>query len=100
MQEATFERARRLLYPIRLREWYCLRCSSSTSSMRKIIVSIATSADGFIARKDGGIDWLEDPRYKGPYGMIKFFKSIDTILWGRKTYDLMFKFAKEGKHGP
>ena len=63
--------------------------------MRKIIVSIATSADGFIARKDGGIDWLEDPRYKGPYGMIKFFKSIDTILWGRKTYDWALNYWKK-----
>lgn len=68
--------------------------------MRKIIVSIATSADGFIARKDGGIDWLEGPRYKGDYGMLKFFKSIDTILWGRKTYELVLKFAKEGKSAP
>lgn len=54
---------------------------------RKIIVSIATSADGFIARKDGGIDWLDRPRPKGSYGMGEFFTSIDTILWGRKTFD-------------
>lgn len=66
--------------------------------MRKIIVSIATSADGFIARKDGGIDWLE--RAKGTYGLDAFWKSIDTILWGRKTYDLVLKFEKEGKASP
>jgi dihydrofolate reductase len=68
--------------------------------MRKIIVSIATSADGFIARKDGGIDWLDRPRPKGNYGMGEFWKSIDTILWGRKTYDLILKFEKEGKGSP
>ena len=68
--------------------------------MRKIIVSIATSADGFIARKDGGIDWLERPRPKGNYGLNEFFNSIDTILWGRKTYELVLKFEKEGKGGP
>ena len=67
---------------------------------RKIIVSIATSADGFIARKDGGIDWLDRPRPKGNYGMGEFWKSIDTILWGRKTYDLLLKFEKEGKGSP
>jgi dihydrofolate reductase len=67
---------------------------------RKIIVSIATSADGFIARKDGGIDWLERPRPKGDYGMGDFWKSIDTILWGRKTYELVLKFEKEGKASP
>ena len=55
--------------------------------VRKIIVSIATSADGYIARPDGGVEWLDRPRPKGNYGMGEFFKSIDTILWGRKTYD-------------
>src|SRR6266446_8663916 len=68
--------------------------------MRKIIVYIATSADGFIARKDGAVDWLDRPRIKGDYGMGKFFKSIDTILWGRKTYDMVLRFEKEGKGGP
>ena len=67
---------------------------------RKIIVSIATSADGFIARRDGAIDWLDRPRTAGDYGMGKFFKSIDTILWGRKTYDLVLKFLKEGVATP
>jgi dihydrofolate reductase len=68
--------------------------------MRKIIVYIATSADGFIARKDGAVDWLDRPRTAGDYGMGKFYKSIDTILWGRKTYDMVLRFQKEGKGGP
>jgi len=53
---------------------------------RKIIVSIAISADGYIARPDGDVAWLDRPRPKGNYGMSAFFKSIDTILWGYKTY--------------
>jgi dihydrofolate reductase len=57
------------------------------TTRRKIIVYIATSADGFIARPDGGIEWLNGPHLKGDYGMAAFFKSIDTILWGRKTYE-------------
>ena len=68
--------------------------------MRKIIVYIATSADGFIARKDGAVDWLDRPQTAGDYGMGKFYKSIDTILWGRKTYDLVLRFQKEGKDVP
>jgi dihydrofolate reductase len=64
---------------------------------RKIIVSVATSADGFIARPDGGIDWLNRPRTAGDYGMSDFFKTVDTILWGRKTYDVSLSFGKEGK---
>jgi dihydrofolate reductase len=53
---------------------------------RKVIVYIATSADGYISRLDGDVDWLSRPSPKGNYGMEAFFKSIDTILWGRKTY--------------
>lgn len=68
--------------------------------MRKIIVYIATSADGFISRKDGGVDWLDRPRPKGNYGMGEFYKSIDTILLGRKTYDFVVQFVKEGKSIP
>ena len=67
---------------------------------RKIIVYIATSADGFIARKDGAVDWLDRPRPKGNYEMGQFWKSIDTILMGRKTYDMTVRFVKEGKATP
>lgn len=54
--------------------------------LRKIIVYIATSADGYIARLDGDVSWLDRPQPKGHYGASQFFKDIDTILWGRKTY--------------
>jgi len=54
---------------------------------RKIIAYLATSADGFIARLDGSVDWLNRPSPRGSYGYPAFFRSIDTILWGRKTYD-------------
>src|ERR1700686_4060367 len=63
---------------------------------RKIIVYIAASADGFIARPDGSVDWLDRPRPKGNYGMGAFYKSIDTILWGRKTCDMALDFQKKG----
>jgi dihydrofolate reductase len=66
---------------------------------RKIIVSIATSADGFIARADGSVDWLDRPLPKGNYGMGAFYKSIDTILWGRKTCDMALDFQAKGVAG-
>ena len=66
---------------------------------RKIIVYIATSADGFIARSDGSVDWLDRPSPKGNYGMGAFYKSIDTILWGRKTCDMVLDFQKKGVAG-
>lgn len=57
-------------------------------SDRKIIVYIATSADGFIARPDGNVDWLNRPRTASDYGMGEFFSTIDTVLWGRKTFGI------------
>jgi dihydrofolate reductase len=66
---------------------------------RKIIVHIATSADGFIARSDGSVDWLDRPSPKGNYGMDAFYKSIDTILWGRKTYEVALDFQNKGVAG-
>jgi len=66
---------------------------------RKIIVYIATSADGYIARPDGNVDWLNRPRPKGDYGMGAFMKSIDTILWGRKTYETTLGFGQSCSMG-
>jgi dihydrofolate reductase len=63
---------------------------------RKIIAYIATSADGFIARKDGNVEWLNRPRTAGDYGMGAFFKTIDTILWGRKSYETALGFGQKG----
>jgi dihydrofolate reductase len=66
---------------------------------RKIIVSVAISADGFIARTDGTVDWLDRPHPKGNYGMRAFYQSIDTILWGRKTCDMALAFQEKGIAG-
>jgi len=55
---------------------------------RKIIVHIAASADGYIARSDGDIEWLTSrPAPKGFYGMNAFMKTIDTLVMGRLTYE-------------
>ena len=67
---------------------------------RKIVVYIATSADGFIARPDGGVEWLDRPRPKGNYGMGAFFRSVDAIVWGRRTYDMSLGMGGAGSFGP
>jgi dihydrofolate reductase len=65
---------------------------------RRIIVYIATSADGYIARPDGGVEWLNRRPDTIDYGMREFYATIDTILWGRKTYDwLLSYYKKRGK---
>ncbi len=70
--------------------------------MRKIIVYIATSADGYIARPDGNVDWLNRERPADNYGMGTFLSSIDTILWGRKTYEVALSMGADqsGGFGP
>jgi dihydrofolate reductase len=55
---------------------------------RRIIVNIATSADGYVARLDGDLDWLtERPAPKGFYGLPEFERSIDAKILGRRTFD-------------
>ena len=57
-------------------------------SRRRIIVHIAASADGYIARPDGNIDWLTSrPAPKGFYGMDAFVKTVDAKILGRTTYE-------------
>jgi len=60
---------------------------------RKFIVYVATSVDGFIARSDGSVDWLDSPRLKGNHGIRTFYRSIDTCVLGRKTYEQSVKFG-------
>lgn len=62
---------------------------------RKIIAYIATSADGYIARPDGDVEWLNRLPHKFDYGMRAFYRSIDTILFGRKTYDWALDYQKK-----
>jgi dihydrofolate reductase len=67
---------------------------------RKIIVNIATSADGYVARPDGDLEWLTSrPAPKGFYGMGEFMQSIDEKVLGRKTYEVSVQLgAKFDRH--
>lgn len=62
---------------------------------RKIIVYVATSADGYIARPDGDVEWLNRRPHTVDYGMRAFYATIDTILLGRKTYDWALDYWKK-----
>lgn len=67
-----------------------------TATDIKCSVFIATSLDGFIARVDGGIDWLTGgaaPENSEDYGYKEFFDSIDTLVMGRSTYEKVLTFA-------
>jgi len=63
---------------------------------RRFIVYIAVSADGYIARPDGDVQWL-NRRPPRDYGMRAFYRGIDTILLGRKTYDWAVDYARRNR---
>ena len=62
---------------------------------RKIIAYVATSADGYIARPNGDVEWLNRRPDTIDYGMRRFYASVDTILWGRKTYDWLLAYHRK-----
>ena len=62
--------------------------------MRKVILYIAISLDGKIARANGSVDWLEkvpNPD-QSDFGFFDFIKGIDTVLMGNKTYQQVLGF--------
>lgn len=56
--------------------------------MRKVIVYIAQSLDGFIAGPDGNVDWLEKyaPQQAAEQSYESFIQNVDTVIMGWKTY--------------
>lgn len=60
--------------------------------MRKLIIYIATSLDGFIAKPNDDLSFLKLVEKEGEdYGYAEFTATIDTIILGRKTYDWVLK---------
>jgi len=71
----------------------------------KFSVYIATTLDGFIARLDGGLDWLPGPDNseedvkEEDFGMGKFMATVDVLLMGRNTYDILKGFDGPWPYG-
>ncbi len=59
--------------------------------MRRIILFIASSLDGYIAAADGSVDWLFTDQ---DYGYTPFSAGVDTLLMGRKTYNQSLSFGE------
>ncbi|MCI0563991.1 MAG: dihydrofolate reductase family protein [Nitrososphaera sp.] len=63
--------------------------------MVNIILYIATSLDGYIARKDGSIDWLSMVETNDTdYGYADFYRSVDALVMGRRTYEQALGFGE------
>lgn len=67
----------------------------------QVSANIATSLDGFIARENGEIDWLPDLGDESEdYGFSEFFSSIDCLVMGRNSLEVVLAFPDwpyEGK---
>lgn len=66
---------------------------------RKVVLYIAQSLDGYIARADGDIGWLSAVEREGEdYGYSEFIESVDTVIMGRKTYEKVLSFGIKFPH--
>lgn len=66
--------------------------------MRKVICYIAASMDGYIARSDGAVDWL-DNYMDVDYGYTAFMSSVDTVIMGHRTYLKSLDFGPQAFGG-
>ncbi len=67
------------------------------NSPRKIILEVAVSLDGLIEGPHGEYDWCFNDQ---EYGLEDFVKRIDTIFFGRKSYDVMQKEIEKSGQNP
>ncbi|CEN43742.1 conserved hypothetical protein [Capnocytophaga canis] len=66
---------------------------------RKVILYIASSLDGYIAKPNDGLSFLSIVQQDGEdYGYADFVKSVDTVILGRKTYDWVMTQVPEFPH--
>lgn len=69
------------------------------SKERKVILYIATSLDGYIAKPNDDLSFLSIVEKEGEdYGYADFIKTVDTVILGRKTYDWIMKQVPEYVH--
>jgi len=68
----------------------------------RVTIHMVASLDGFIARKDGSVDWLEtsdefaDGEAMDPAFVEAFLKTIDCYVMGSRTYETALRFESQG----
>src|SRR6478736_7179940 len=76
--------------------------SSRATPDSRVTIHMAASLDGFIARKDGSVDWLEtSDEFAGgetmdPEFVATFLKTIDCYVMGSRTYETALNFEAKG----
>src|SRR5581483_5042559 len=72
------------------------------NALSRVTIHMAASLDGFIARKDGSVDWLEtSDEFAGgdsmdPQFVEAFLKTIDCYVMGSRTYETALNFEAKG----
>jgi dihydrofolate reductase len=67
--------------------------------MRKVVLYIACSVDGYIAGDNDNLEFLSVVEVNGEdYGYAEFNSTVDTLIWGRKTYDKVKSFGIDFPH--
>lgn len=66
---------------------------------RKLILYIAMSLDGYIAGNDDDLGFLSVADTPGEdYGYADFMQQVDTVIWGRRTFDKVLTFGEGVPH--
>ena len=74
----------------------------TATSESRVIIHMVASLDGFIARKDGGVDWLETSDHFAAGetmepGLVEaFLETIDCYVMGSRTYETALNFESHG----
>ena len=64
-------------------------------SLPECSVFVGVSLDGFLAKPDGDLDWMDESAGgAGDHGYEAFIAGIDTLVWGRKTFEKVMAFDK------
>jgi dihydrofolate reductase len=71
------------------------RAPTRKQSMNQVTYYLAVSLDGYLAREDGRVDWL-DPFHHPldtPYDYQPFYQSVSALIMGRKTFESVLSFG-------
>ncbi len=77
-----------------------------TNPSSQVTIHMVASLDGFIARRDGRVDWLEtSDEFVGgdamaPQGIAAFLKTIDDYVIGSRTHETALRFEAQGFRRP